>query len=100
MGRLHFQDEERLCRLPDIREKKTDAWMNALLKNNISHRNQNNAIEKTDGFALFFTNVDILSVPYLVYFPSTYEPSKASQEIVIQHHSVLNRDDSQHKRPD
>lgn len=81
-------------------EKKADEWLNSLLKNNISHRNQNNAIEKTDGFALFFTNVDSLSVPYLVYVPSTYEPSQASQVIVFLHGGVVNLDDFQHKSPD
>jgi len=45
-----------------------------------------------NGFALYFTQVDSIKVPYLVYVPKEYDPEKPSKAVIHLHGGVVSID--------
>jgi len=64
-------------------------WSAAIRSNAIGHRTSGKFQRPRHGFALYFTKVDTLQVPYLVYVPKTYNPAKPMQAIVYLHGGVV-----------
>ena len=64
-------------------------WLHKIEKNAISNYPfQENFHSAPHGFALYFSKVDSLNVPYLVYVPKNYDSSKPHPLIVFLHGGV------------
>src|SRR5690606_34128610 len=82
------------------KQKKADEWMKTIVSNSDMHKKRDKSNNHISGFALYFTKVDSLNVPYLVYLPTTYSDSEPSKAIVFLHGRVVNIDDFQYKNPE
>ncbi len=51
------------------------------------------------GFALYFARAGNIDVPYLVYVPASYRPSKPTPVVVFLHGAILAKDSFQYKDP-
>ncbi len=83
-----------------LQKKQKEKWI-ALITANEIKPNQNGKFNNCNaGFALYFSKVDRLDVPYLVYVPKSYFPSKKMQAIIYLQGGVANRDSFEFKNPD
>jgi predicted peptidase len=67
-------------------------WMKMITANAVSKKGQ--AVHP--GYALYFSKVGDLNVPYLVYVPATYNPAHATSVVVFLHGAILARDNYFH----
>jgi len=51
------------------------------------------------GYALYFSPVGDINVPYLVYVPKSYDPAKPTSVVVFLHGAILARESFQYKDP-
>ncbi len=77
---------------------KNTGWLTAINNNRIQKPANNEAFNPAPaGYALYFSKVDTLNVPYLVYVPKSYDPSNAYSLIVFLHGGVVSMDSFQYK---
>ena len=73
-------------------------WLEGIANNAIAKPKPNeNFYQAPPGFALYFSKVDSLIAPYLVYIPKNYDPAKPSSLIVFLHGGVVSIDSFQYK---
>jgi len=89
-----FSDHE------SVKQKKADEWMDTIVSNSIRPRTKNKFNKPNSGFALYYTKVDSLDIPYLVYVPTTYKISEQTKAVVFLHGGVVNLTDFQHTAPE
>ena len=68
-------------------------WVAKTTANAIKARRGKSFRKAPAGFALYFLRVDTLQVPYWVYVPKHYNPTKAHQTIVYLHGGVVSTTD-------
>ncbi len=75
-------------------------WLNTVTTNAITEPKAGETFHHaTAGYALYFSQVDSLQVPYLVYVPTTYNPTKSYPLVVYLHGGVVSIDSFQYKKP-
>ncbi len=75
-------------------------WLNTISANAIEISIENNDFKAApNGYALYFSNVDSLQAPYLVYVPKAYDPTNKYPLIVYLHGGVVGIDSFQYKNP-
>ncbi len=79
-----------------LENQKRKNWVNTIKENGVS----NTALKVKKGYALYFTKVDQLEVPFLVFVPQNYNPKKKSKAIVYLHGGVVNADTFDYQNPD
>ena len=57
-------------------KKRNDEWVETITANKIKTNQKGKFNKCKSGFALYFSKIDTLKVPYLVYIPKTYDPVK------------------------
>lgn len=83
-----------------LEKKQSEDWLARITSNKILP-NLNGKFNKcNEGFALYFSKVDSLDVPYLVYIPKLYHPSKPMQVIVFLQGGVANRENFEFQNPE
>src|SRR4051812_40285368 len=70
------------------------AWLKMITANAVSGKDRAHP-----GYALYFSQVGDLKVPYLVYVPQSYDPAKATPVVVFLHGAILARDSFHYKDP-
>jgi predicted esterase len=75
-------------------------WIETISNNSIEKGNKGaNFKSAANGYALYFSQVDTLRIPYLVYVPKAYDPSKQYPLVVYLHGGVASIDSFQYKNP-
>jgi len=75
-------------------------WLGKINANAINKPTRPNAFMAAHpGYALYFTKVGEMSVPYLVYVPKNYSPSNSCPMVVFLHGAILAKEDFQYKDP-
>ena len=84
-----------------IIEKANDnLWLQTITHNAVKKTVENNIFPRAStGYALYFSEVDTIQVPYLVYVPLSYDPLKHSPLIVYLHGGVVSIDSFMYKTP-
>ncbi|MDQ2753520.1 MAG: alpha/beta hydrolase-fold protein [Bacteroidota bacterium] len=81
----------------DIAKTTNKNWLETITNNAIAKpKEDENFYHAPSGFALYFTKVDSLHVPYLVYIPKNYDSAKPSSLIVFLHGAVISIDSFQY----
>lgn len=70
-----------------IEEKKSKEWVSNITDNAITEKKIKFNIARP-GFALYYSKVDSINVPYLVYVPQNYDISKPSKAFMFLHGGV------------
>ena len=73
-----------------LQKKQNDKWVETITANKIKVNPKGKFNKCKPGFALYFSKVDTLEVPYLVYIPKTYDAAKPMRAIVYLHGGVAN----------
>ena len=73
-----------------LQKKRNDEWVKTITDNKIKANPKGKFKDCKSGFALYFSKVDTLEVPYLVYVPKTYNAAKPTRAIVYLHGGVAN----------
>jgi poly(3-hydroxybutyrate) depolymerase len=81
-------------------QKRSEEWVNTIKNNAILTKNGKKFRTAKTGFALYFSKVDTLNVPYLVYVPKNYSTEKPIKAIVYLHGGVVNANDFAYQNPD
>ncbi len=72
-------------------------WFQTIVNNAIAKKSSDNNFHNAPaGYALYYTNVDSLNVPYLVYVPKNYDSSKPNSLIVFLHGGIVSIDSFQY----
>jgi predicted esterase len=80
--------------------KRADEWYKSITQNVVLPNKKEQFNPSKAGFALYFTTVDTLKVPYLVYIPKNYTPKKSTRAIVYLHGGINSTQDFNFKNPD
>jgi predicted esterase len=83
-----------------LQAKRTSEWVTLIHKNKINQKADNRFSQANTGFALYYTTVDSLKIPYLVYVPKNYRSSKPIQAIVYLHGGIMNTEIFNFENPD
>jgi len=76
----------------------SEEWLKMITHNAISKAADGHSFLKAPrGFALYFSKAGSINVPYLVYVPKSYDPSKQMPAVVFLHGAILARDSFQYK---
>ena len=85
---------------PNVSSMSSDAWMKMITDNAANRTLDKNGYQPVrKGFALYYSHVGNLNVPYLVYVPASYDPERATSMVVFLHGAILARDSFRHKDP-
>ncbi|MDR2237099.1 MAG: prolyl oligopeptidase family serine peptidase [Chryseobacterium sp.] len=88
--------KQKLAVKEEAAKKEEDLWNKSIIENQLTDKNP---FQKAPaGFALYFTDVDGLKVPYLVFVPQNYQPSKPLRAIVYLHGGVNSLDEFYYKK--
>lgn len=79
-----------LTKKKEQQKKEVAEWLAKINANKINPSKNGKFSTPKNGFALYYTNVDTLKIPYLVYIPKNYNPLKPMQAIVHLHGGVVN----------
>ena len=82
------------------KRKKAEEWLITLNSNRTNVGLKDKFNKANSGFALYFTQVDSLKIPYIVSVPTTYNESEPMKTIVFLHGGVVSIDDFQYKSPE
>jgi poly(3-hydroxybutyrate) depolymerase len=75
-----------------------ESWMQTITRNAIKPGAPNGSFAAAPyGFALYFSKAGDLSVPYIVYVPKGYDPSRPAPMVVFLHGAILAREQFQYK---
>ena len=80
-------------------KKESEVWVQTIFNNRIKPNFKGKFKHCKPGFALYFTKVDTLKVPYLVYVPKEYNPEKPTKAVIYLHGGVVNTDSFDFKNP-
>jgi predicted peptidase len=83
-----------------MEKKKSEDWLKTINANRISMKSKKKFNKANAGFALYFTQVDTLKVPYLVFVPKNYDPKKPTKTIVYLHGGIVNADRFNYENPE
>lgn len=83
-----------------MEKKKAEDWLKTLNANQISIKKKKKFNKANTGFALYFTQVDTLKVPYLVFVPKNYDPKKPTKTIVYLHGGIVNSERFNFENPE
>lgn len=89
-----------LAKQEAFQKKQSEDWLAKINANKIKPNREGKFNNSNPGFALYFTKVDTLEVPYLVYIPQSYQPSKPFQAVVFLQGGVANRDSFEFQNPE
>ncbi|WP_313600661.1 carboxylesterase family protein [Epilithonimonas vandammei] len=81
--------EKKLVEKKNIEEQKSKEWISDITKNTIPQKKSKFNFAKP-GFALYYSTVDNVNVPYLVYVPKNYNPTKSLKAIIYLHGGIVN----------
>jgi Prolyl oligopeptidase family len=81
-------------------KKKSEDWLKTINANQISIKSKKKFNKANSGFALYFTQVDSLKVPYLVSIPKNYNPKKPTKTVVYLHGGIVNADRFNYENPE
>jgi hypothetical protein len=81
-------------------KKKSKDWLKTIDANKISIKSKKKFNKANGGFALYFTQVDTLKVPYLVFVPKNYDPKRPAKTIVYLHGGIVNADQFKFDNPE
>ena len=73
----------------ELQTKKVAEWVATINSNKITEKKNEKFVKPKSGFALYYTTVDTLKIPYLIYIPKNYNPLKAMQAIVYLHGGII-----------
>ncbi|WP_312992137.1 hypothetical protein [Chryseobacterium flavum] len=90
--------EDRLARKEEFKKKEAELWNKDIISNQIKEKTPFN--EAHPGFALYFTDVNGLKVPYIVFVPKGYKVSKQTKAIVYLHGGVNSLSDFYYRNAD
>jgi Prolyl oligopeptidase family len=80
--------------------KRADEWFKDITQNVVLPNKKGQFSKGKAGFALYFTKVDTLQVPYLIYVPKNYDAQKSAKAIVYLHGGIISTEDFNFKNPD
>jgi predicted peptidase len=83
-----------------MEKKKSEDWLKTIDANRISAKSKKKFNKANAGFALYFTQVDTLKVPYLVCVPKNYDPKKPTKTIIYLHGGIVNSDQFNYQNPE
>ncbi len=89
-----------LVQKQELQNKRVAEWIATINANKITEKKNEKLITPKSGFALYYTTVDTLQVPYLVYIPKNYKPLKPMQAIVYLHGGIVNTEKFNFDNPD
>lgn len=76
-------------------------WLQTILSNAITPPSSNKGYKVANsGYALYFSQVDSLKVPYLVYVPKSYNPQNTYPLLVYLHGGVVSLSEFEYKDPE
>lgn len=82
------------------RIRKEEEWMKMITTNTISPKENGMFSKPNKGtYALYFTEVDSIHVPYFVYVATTYKEANQTQAIIYLHGGVASQNHFQHTDP-
>lgn len=82
-----------------VEEKKSEEWVSAINDNSIKEKKIKFKIAKP-GFALYYSKVDTINVPFLVYVPKDYNISKPSKTIIYLHGGIISTERFNFDKPE
>lgn len=74
--KLAFADEQ------ELQKKESEEWVQTISNNRIKPNLKGKFRNCSSGFALYFSKVGTLEVPYLVYVPKEYNPAKPTKAVI------------------
>ncbi|KFC22871.1 prolyl oligopeptidase family serine peptidase [Chryseobacterium sp. FH1] len=80
----------------NIAKAKSKEWVDTIKNNAVSSK----SIKANKGYSLYFSEVGVEKVPYLVYIPSQYLEKTATKAIVYLHGGVNSIPNYYHENPD
>ncbi len=83
-----------------MEKKKAEDWLKTLNANQISIKKKKKFNKANSGFALYYTQVDTLKVPYLVCVPKNYDAKKPTKTIVYLHGGIVNSERFNFENPE
>jgi predicted esterase len=83
-----------------LQKKKNEEWLSTINKNAIKPKINGKFSIANAGFAVYFTKVDTLKVPYLVYVPKKYNPKIPTKAVVYLHGGVVNTESFNYQNTD
>lgn len=89
-----------LAQKQEQQTKKIAEWITLIDSNKITKKKNEKFVNPKSGFALYYTTVDTLKIPYLVYIPTNYDPLKSMQLIVYLHGGIVNTENYNFDNPD
>ncbi len=81
----------------DTAKSRNTIWLQTIVNNAIAEKSSdNNFHDAPAGYAIYYTKVDSLDVPYVVYVPKNYDSSKPTSLVVFLHGGVVSIDSFQY----
>jgi dienelactone hydrolase len=84
----------------ELQVKKTAEWVTSINSNRIAQKKNEKFVKPKSGFALHYTTVDTLKIPYLVYVPKNYNSLKPMQAIVYLHGGIASTENFNFDNPE
>ena len=90
---------QKLSRADSIRQVET-RWVQTTMGRAVAAKGRKAYAKPAPGHALYFTRVDTVRLPYVVYVPKSYSPRVATRLIVYLHGGVVSLKNFEYKDPD
>ena len=84
----------------ELLKKESGEWVKTISNNRIEPKVKGKFRKCNPGFALYFSKVGDLEVPYWVYIPKEYDPAKPTKAVIYLHGGVTNTDSFGFKNPE
>jgi Prolyl oligopeptidase family len=84
----------------ELQAKKVVNWIAKIKSNKIAEKENQKFVKPKSGFALYYTTVDSLQVPYIVYIPKKYNTLKPMQTIVYLHGGIVSTENFNFDNPE
>ena len=84
----------------ELQTKKIAEWVATISSNKITEKKNEKFTKPKSGFALYYTTVDTLKIPYLVYIPKNYNSLKPIQTIVYLHGGIASTENFNFDNPE
>lgn len=91
--------QKRLDENKIIEKAKSQEWVSDITKNKIESKKSKFNMAKS-GFALYYSKVENIDVPYLVYIPKSYNPLNSTKAIVYLHGGIINTENFNFDKPE
>lgn len=83
-----------------LQTKRVAEWVATIKSNTIAGKENGKFVHPNTGFALYYSTVDTLKIPYLVYVPNNYNPLKSMQAIVYLHGGIVSTENFNFDNPE